>query len=194
MKKIYSLLAIASLAVACSPKAAEPITASGVVIDASMNTMSIITPEGDTLNISTMDADPALVPGVMLDDSISITYKDTTMSDVVVKQAISLEVLRHSPYFFIQGSWVEPNPIKTTENQGFTLNQDGTVAMINMATLNYTAWNLSTCGKMLTLSGQSIGNKQTIELNDSYTVDKLDADSLVLSNAGTVVFRLARQK
>lgn len=197
MKKIYSILAVAAMAVACAPKVAEPVTVNGTVIDASMNNICVLTAAGDTVCISTMDADPATVPGVMLDDSIAVTYKDTLMSEVAVKQAVALEVLRHSPYFFIAGSWVEPNPINASEVQGFTLNQDGTVTMINMATLVFNAWNLNlgeNGANTLTLSGQSIGNKETITINETYNVDELNADKLVLSSNGAVVFSLARQK
>lgn len=190
MNKIYSLFAIAALAVSCSPKA--PTTVNGTIIDASTNNICVLTAAGDTVCISTMDADPVAVPGVLIEDSVVVVYKDTTMNDVEVKQAVSLEVLRHSPNYFIQGSWIEPNPINASEVQGFTLNQDGTVTMINMATLVFNAWNLA--DGSLTLSGQSIGNKETITINETYKVDELNAEKLVLSQNGNVMFNLSRQK
>ncbi|MEG2480062.1 MAG: lipocalin family protein, partial [Mucinivorans sp.] len=59
-------------------------------------------------------------------------------------------------------------------------------------TLLYKNWNFDL--QNLMLSGQSVGNKQTIDFCDTLSVVKLNADSLVLSSKGAVVYRLARQK
>ena len=75
-----------------------PLEVSGLVYDASMNNITLITDAGDTVNISTMDADPVKVPGVMLDDSVKITYQKENMDGVEVLKAIALTVslLLHS--------------------------------------------------------------------------------------------------
>lgn len=169
-----------------------PLEVSGLVYDASMNNITLITDAGDTVNISTMDADPVKVPGVMLDDSVKITYQKENMDGVEVLKAIALTVTTQSPYYYIQGSWVEPNPINANEVQGFKLNDDGTASSINMATLLFKSWNLE--DKTLILGYESIGNKQTIEGNDTLNVVKLNADSLVLSSNGEIVWRLGRSK
>ena len=61
-----------------------------------------------------------------------------------------------------------------------------------MATLLFKSWNLE--DKTLILGYESIGNKQTIEGNDTLNVVKLNADSLVLSSNGEIVWRLGRSK
>ncbi len=196
-KNIFSLAAVAASALtlaSCGSKPAAPTTVDGVVLDASMNNITLVTTAGDTLNISTMNTDPAKVPGVLIDDSVKLTYAEVDTAGVKVMQAQELTVTAHSPYYYIQGAWVEPNPIDSTQVQGMQLYQNGTASSIGMATLQFNAWNL-TIPDTLILNATSVGNGQTIEGADTLTIVKLDADSLVLANgSGDVMWRLARQK
>ena len=144
-----------------------------------MNDILVVTDQGDTVAISTMDADPAKVPGVLVDDSVTVTCIGEKVGGNRILKATELVVTAHSPYYYIQGKWVEPNPINADEVQGFELKQDGTASSINMATLAFQQWNLEN-GELL-LKSQSIGNGQTIEGTDTLRIDKLNADSLVLS-------------
>lgn len=109
-----------------------------------------------------------------------------------VLTATELTILVHSPYYFIQGTWVEPNPINPKEIQGFKLNENNTASSINMATLQFTGWNLN--DRTLMLTGKSIGNGQTIENTDTFNIVRLDADSLILSRGGHIVWKLGREK
>lgn len=194
MKKLnfsVRLILLATCIASCTTAPKTQII-SGVVYDASMNNITVITNIGDTVHISTMNTDPQKVPGVLLNDSIQVTCQDKDFDGIQVLTATELQVLVHSPYYFIQGTWTEPNPIKPEEQQGFTLNQDGTATSIHMATLNFTAWTLN--NRTLTLNFQSIGNRQTIEGIDTLQIVKIDADSLVLSNNGNIIWRMAKQK
>lgn len=167
-------------------------TLSGIVFDASMNNIVVITTKGDTVDISTMDTDPAKVPGVLIDDSVKITYRKEQMNNGTVLKAQQLIVTVHSPYYYIQGTWLEPNPIDSAERQGFTLNQDGTASSVNMATLEIRDWNLN--NRVLILGYKSIGNGQSFEGQDTLNIVKLNADSLVLSRNNIIRWRLAREK
>ena len=195
MKKIISTTAcfmlVMLLATSCK-KTTGPQTYTGVVYDATMNNITLITDKGDTVNISTMDANPQKVPGVLINDSVQVTYDNKEVGGVKVLTATDLSILVHSPYYFIAGTWVEPNPINDKEVQGFTLKDDGTASSVNMATLQFNKWNLD--NRTLTLSYTSIGNKQTIEGIDTLHVVRIDADSLILSNPKQIVWKLARQK
>lgn len=161
-------------------------------MDASMNNIVLITTAGDTVDVSTMPVDSVQLPGVLINDSIKVTCEEKDVDGVKVLTATAIEVLVHSPYYFIQGTWVMPNPIDSTQMQGFTLEQDGTAKSVNMATLDFKNWNLD--NYTLTMQFQSIGNKQTIDGVDTLQVAKIDADSLILSKNNAVVWALARQK
>lgn len=195
MKK-YSIKVWAAVAAVCGMISCTnaPRTVSGVVYDASMNNIMLITENGDTMDISTMNADPANVPGVLIDDSVRITYRNVAVDGMKVRTAERLEVLAHSPYYYIQGTWLEPNPIDPSTVQGFRLEPDGTAASIGMATLQLRSWDLEPFRELLLLETESIGNGQTIAGTDTLHVERLDADSLVLTQHGAVVWRLARQQ
>lgn len=51
--------------------------ACGVVIDATMNGFTMVTPKNDTLYISTMDKDLALEGGLLLGDTLDVSYTTT---------------------------------------------------------------------------------------------------------------------
>lgn len=191
--KVGLLISLFLFGIVACKQAPVAKTVNGVVMDASMNNVTIITDSGDTLNISTMDADPAKVHGVLIDDSVKVTYQVEKLDGMKILQATELVVTVHSPYYYIQGTWTEPNPIKSDEAQGFILNQDGTARSVGMATLLYENWNLD--DNELTMNYKSIGNGQTLEGTDTLTIVKINADSLVLADkAGKVIWRLARQE
>lgn len=52
----------------------EEKTTTGVVGDASMNNFMLITPQGDTLFISTMDQEPNDIAGFELGDTVRVNY------------------------------------------------------------------------------------------------------------------------
>lgn len=76
------------------------------------------------------------------------------------------------------GSWVEPNPIDSTQVQGIELQAGGTAQSINMATLLYKNWSLS--DQKLVLVAESIGNRTSSIDTTTYEIVKVDTDSLVL--------------
>ena len=171
--------------------AAGPQTVTGVVVDASMNNIMVRTDAGDTVDISTMDTDPAKVPGVLIDDSVRVVCAGKDVDGVKVLTAQELTVTVHSPYYYIQGTWLEPNPIKASEMQGVTLEADGSAVSVGMATLQFKNWSLAD-GKVM-LTAESIGNGVNAETTDTLQVVKLDADSLVLAQNGQVVWRFGRK-
>ena len=76
------------------------------------------------------------------------------------------------------GKWVQPVPGMPAMEQGFVLEEGGRAASVNMATLTYEAWEVED-GRLI-LSGKSVGNRQTISFSDTFNIEKLTSDSLVL--------------
>lgn len=142
MKKLIYLSASAALLLSIITSCKQVPTTqtiNGIVYDASMNNITVISNQGDTINISTMDTNPQKVPGVLLNDSVKVTCSTENIDGVQVLKAAELTVTAHSPYYYIQGTWLEPNPINAQEMQGFTLNPNGTAQSVNMATLRKNA-------------------------------------------------------
>lgn len=76
------------------------------------------------------------------------------------------------------GKWVQPVPNMSQMEQGFILEEGGKASSVNMATLSYERWEKQ--NDRLILSGKSIGNHQTIIFSDTFAIEKLTQDSLVL--------------
>lgn len=76
------------------------------------------------------------------------------------------------------GSWLEVMPPDMNYVQGMTLNENGSASSIGMATLGYYDWKVD--GKTFMISGQSIGNGQSINFVDTLEIAKISADSLIL--------------
>lgn len=93
----------------------------------------------------------------------------------------------------IEGTWVQPIPgLSSGEMQGITLEKGGKASSVNMATLTYETWNQN--GNTLVLTGKSLGNGQTIEVNLQYNIKELTDDKLVLSADGEETQIFTRQK
>ena len=69
--------------------------------------------------------------------------------------------------------------------QGVKLEPGGRASSVDMATLQYEAWERQ--GDRLILSGRSIGNGQAIAFTDTLTIEKLTGTELILSKEGRTV-------
>lgn len=78
----------------------------------------------------------------------------------------------------LAGKWVQPVSNMPQMEQGFILEEGGKASSVNMATLSYERWEEQ--GDRLVLSGKSMGNRQTIAFSDTFAIEKLTQDSLVL--------------
>lgn len=176
MKPLFALLAAVALVASCAPKTQ---TAQGQVIGATANNLTIVTTANDTLTFSGTEQQ------VMVGDTIQVAF---VASD---RQVTDVRLVYRSPEHYLVGQWVEPNPIDLTAVQGFAFYADGTASSINMATLVCSKWAYEHGTLFLMLT--SIGNAVEITEQEAFQVIKLDADSLVLSQHGTVLWQLSRQ-
>lgn len=177
MKQIRLFTAIAALGLtACQSDA--PKTVSGIITDATMNTVMVTDQDGKSTPFSTIDAQKTVQDGILIGDSVTITYQGIIADGAEIK-ALTMDVKpAQSPLF---GSWVEPIPGIGGE-MGIQINRGGGASSINMHTLVFNSWSKD--GNTLTLTGQSIGNGQTIDFSDKYNIDRVDADSLILTSEG----------
>lgn len=78
----------------------------------------------------------------------------------------------------LEGTWTRPIPGQSGR-QGFTLRADGSAESVNMATLKYSAW-AQPDDTTLVLTATSQGNGTSFTSDDTLTLVRLTADSLVL--------------
>ena len=96
MKKLIYLFVLAVLAGSISSCKQEnrPQIVNGIVYDATMNNITLITGKGDTINISTMDANPDKVPGVLLEDSEEVTCIKEKIEGGEILKATELVIIK----------------------------------------------------------------------------------------------------
>ena len=90
----------------------------------------------------------------------------------------------------IVGNWVEPVPAIENNIQGITLKKGGTASSINMATLQYEKWEQH--GSRLLLYGKSIGNRMTFSFTDTFNIEKLTKEDMVLKK-GELTIKYKKQ-
>lgn len=76
------------------------------------------------------------------------------------------------------GSWTQPIPGQEESRQGFTLQPKGQASSINMSTLLYKEWQVK--NDSLVLDGESIGNGQNIAFTETFFIERLTPDTLIL--------------
>ena len=188
----------------------EEKTITGVVGDASMHNFMLVTLEGDTLFVSTMDQEPGDVSGFESGDTVRVDYieeeEEPGSSTIPTAKKVTRKMKKKmlaatlltsllaacgGNSTSIVGAWVEPVPGMEGQVQGINIEEGGIASSVNMATLVYESWKQE--GDQLVLTGKSIGNGQTIEFADTMAIKKLTPDSLILDNQGMEI-RYAKQK
>lgn len=91
------------------------------------------------------------------------------------------------------GNWLEETPNRHFV-QGISLKADGTAASIGMATLKYEKWKLN--GNKLILSGQSLGNGQTIDFSEKWQIIEINPHIMKIekSNGHKINYRSLRNR
>ena len=180
MKKIF----IATIAVmgltACVNSGTKSVK--GTVVDATMNTVTVKGENGDTLTFSTMDADKSEAYGLLLGSPVNVEYTEK-ISEVTPASKIS----SCPTYFEAVGRWVIADPLDDANVMGVELQVEGVAQSINMATLVYSSWELTDEPGIITITGQSIGNDQTIDFSEKAIIAK-DADGRMTLTVEDIVY------
>lgn len=92
-----------------------------------------------------------------------------------------------SPESKYLGVWMEPVPGMEGEFQGVKLEKGGAASSVNMQTLVYQNWALH--GDSVVLTGQSVGNGQTIDFAENFTLRKEGGEWTLQAQDGSVVYR-----
>ena len=96
MKKLIYLSVLAFFAGSISSCNQEnhPQVLNGIVYDATMNNITLITGKGDTINISTMDANPDKGSGVLLEVSVEVTCIKEKIEGGEILKATELVIIK----------------------------------------------------------------------------------------------------
>lgn len=170
MKKLIAIAALICLA--CAPK---PLVINGTIVDGSMNTVTVATENGN-VTFSILDADQSECNGMLVGCPVEITYRQPVDNGF----ARAIKIKTDAKYNTIVGRWIVQD---SDPEEGFELSTDDSATAIGQAAIEYQTWALS--GNTLTLTGQSIGEDQTVAFTEVLTIKEIDAQHLVLvSSAG----------
>ena len=135
-----------------------------------MNTLQIITDNGDTLVLSTLKAREK-----------NSVFGNYAMGDrmAVVANVDSTEALIVINLSTLMGKWVMPNPIDGSDETGFTLFDGGIAESVQMTFATYTAWRILNGMLELTTIDEGGGD---IEENNTFRIVSLTPDSLTLTD------------
>lgn len=193
MRKTISSLLLSIIIIGVSSCQLRETLVSGTVIDASMNTLTIVSDDNsDTLTFNTIKAERNVSDGIIIGDNALIKYAGQ-IKPVTFAKSITVT---STPISRIAGIWIEPIPGMEDKVQGIELIRGGKAKSVNMNTLLYKSWTLDGPDAdgyyTITLNGRSIGNDTSFDFSEEYRVDKYSRDSLILS-AGDVKLKYKRQ-
>ncbi len=153
------------------------VTVSGSILNATMNTLTLITEVGDTVTFNTLDAEKE--GSILKGDHAEVTYENTEQNQETSVPAVYKVIVSPAPEK-LMGSWVEPTVIGDVPYQGIKLDENGVAMSINMETLTYESWEI--LKGQLILKSTSEGSGQPITCIDTFNIALLTPDSLVLEN------------
>ena len=175
----------AAAAVLCGCRQSSLPIVEGRVVDATIHSVTVETPAGDSLSVSTLGTNPMLVPGVLSGDEVRIAYE--TLPDGETLRAVWLNITTPSAYRLLPGIWRDcTRPVEV----GLVLAEDGSARGVGLADLNLRDWSLDgDCLALTAADPESPDGKVTL----LYHIEQLDVDSLVLATTeGDVCLTLSR--
>ena len=98
-----------------------------------MNTLQMITDNGDTITVSTMQAHEAerVFGGYAVGDRLAVLVnKDSTVATMVLNESVLL------------GDWVMPNPIDGSDEIGISIKEGGIADGIKQSSIIYKSWRI----------------------------------------------------
>jgi hypothetical protein len=137
-----------------------------------MNTLQLLTDNGDTLNLDLTAAQEngQVFGGLQVGDRMAVlANKDKSEAVLVINQNTLL------------GDWVMPNPIDGSSEVGIRIKEGGIAESIDQSSIIYKTWKIFN-GKLEILSQRDGGGN--LEEVNLYEIQLLGADSLVYKTSG----------
>ena len=148
----------------------ENVMVYGICGEASaMNTLQLITDTGDTLNLSIENAkeENQVFGGYSVGDKMAVYMKKDSEQPLMVVNETTL-----------MGNWIMPNPIDGSYNLGIMIKDGGIAESINQPTIIYKTWRIVGGKLEICYVREGGGDEEETIL---YTMEKLDADSLIFN-------------
>lgn len=145
-----------------------------------MNTLQLLTDNGDTLNLSVTEASEKgkCFGGFQSGDRMAVMLGDQHSAKLVINLSALL------------GNWVMPNPLDGSSEVGFRIKDGGIIEGIEQSSLIYKTWKIFN-GRLEILTVREGGGEE--EEITVYDMVGLGADSLIIKDSEDT-FEYSRQK
>ncbi len=181
MKNILAAAAAACMLASCGGSGPKQYT--GVIEEASMNTVAVKSLTGDqTVLFSTTDADMSQANGLLLGNIATVEYKGK-LREVTPAVKVSTD----PTYAEAVGVWTMPDPIAPDSVMGVKLMVEGEAESVRMATLRYTGWELQGEPNKIVLTGESEGSGAPMQFTQTAVLGKNAEGRETLSIEGTQI-------
>ena len=139
--------------------------------DVAMNSLQLLTDMGDTMNLSVVEArdNNQVLGNYEPGDRLAVVMSHDKK---VVKTVINETVL--------MGNWLMPNPIDGSSEVGIRIKDGGIAESIEQPSIIYKTWNIIDGKLEINLVREGGGDEEETVW---YTIDKLDADSLIFHDS-----------
>jgi hypothetical protein len=142
------------------------------LITSTIGNEKLITDNGDTLELSTLDAKDQnrVFGGYSVGDRMAVLAdRDRTTATLVINETALL------------GNWVMPNPIDGSDETGISIREGGVAESIDQSTIVYRTWRIMN-GLLEIVSIREGGGD--VEETNLYEIISLGNDSLVYKSVG----------
>lgn len=177
---VICFLCIATSSCNNTNKQLDSKTASGIVIENSINYISIKTNNGDTLTYSTYELNRDSVDKVFLEDSVLVKYQYidgiATISDIVVINH-NLPFINNISAMLV-GTWNNNDTTNINNPNKLIFNTDSTLEIITTDNKECLKWYIDGCNIMThdTLSTNSIA---VVRVDDNYLTISISNDNVI---------------
>ena len=174
MKRVLVAIILCMFACAACRQNSLP-ALEGRVVDATIYSVTVETPAGDSVAVSTLGTNPMLVPGVLPGDEVRIWYE--LLPDGQTLRARELDIISPSAFRLLPGIWRD---CTEADEVGLVLAEDGSARATGLPE-PLQDWSLD--GDLLALT--AVENEDPkITKTLLYRIDRLDVDSLVAVPVG----------
>ncbi len=132
----------------------------------------------DTVWFAINDSTDVKDANLLIGNLVEVVYKGCKDEKVAIK------IEGNATYANAIGEWTMPDPIAPDKVMGVNIAVEGIASSINMATLVYKSWDLTSEDDLIILHGESIGTGETFSFSDSARISK---DDKTLTLLGTKV-------
>lgn len=190
LNRVFQVAILLIFLTACTDSSVHNVV--GKVTNINDSTVSVCDSDNQ---IHTFDINGTQVLGghVVTDDSVNVYYKGTEKADITKAVVLELLVRQDMEQHPLAHFWRFERKALQDTVRGIILRDNGTAESVNLPDIELQRWEKH--GNELILKGNRTQGKDIFEINDTYKIERIDNDSLIIclqQNDALVTYRLRK--